>query len=294
MNNIIWAYVENITQEVNNPNSTIDIFERFFYNLVIFFYWMIIQMKFIMLKLTEIICTKYKLIQMKIYESIFGNKKFRLSTPNLFYSVLKDIPNNSHILDFGCGSGICYKNKDTVDLIIKRNHKITGIDINLFAIENFMKNVKTSLLTGKINLKCENIFKAKFEKKFDYVIFSESAPLLENDVFTEVVSYIKYNLLNSTGKIIFINNLVENPQFFVSFIKPKLKYITTLDFGRILTLNEFQNLATEVQMKINIEILDSMTVEEIAMSHNIGFIYKIASKFGFKNYDVKQYKITME
>jgi len=233
-------------------------------------------------------------MKIKIYESTFGNDKFKLSTPNLFYSVLKNIPDNSSILDFGCGSGICYKNKRIMNLIEKKNLLVTGIDIDSFAIDEFKKNLKLSLSTDKINLMCGNILKEQFNKKFNYVIFSESAPLLKKCFISEVISHIKMNLLDSSGKVIFINNLVENPQFFVSFIKPKLKYITTLDFGRVLTIEEFNNLAVANKLKISFEILDSMTVEEIAILYNIGFIYKTISRLGFKNYDVNQYKITME
>ena len=46
-------------------------------------------------------------------------------------------------------------------------------------------------------------------------------------------------------------------------------------------------------MKVNYVLLDSMTIEQIAKYFNIGFIYKIFNTFGFKNYDVNQYKITL-
>ena len=292
LNNYVSNYIQNITETINDP--TVDFVERFFNNIIIFIYWKILYAKITISKLIENIIFLFKLIEIKIYELTFGNTNFKLSTPNLFYSILKDLPNNSKILDFGCGSGISYKKKDTIDLIIKKNHMITGIDINSFAINKFEKKIKFSILDGKINLKCGNIFTEEFNEKFDYVIFSESAPLLTNQFLIKVINHIKHNLLNSNGKIIFINNLVENQQFFVTVIKPKIKYITTLDFGRILTMNEFEKLASDNNMKIKFEVIDSMTVESIAKLFKIDFIYKIVSRFGFKNYDVKEYKITME
>ena len=47
-------------------------------------------------------------------------------------------------------------------------------------------------------------------------------------------------------------------------------------------------------MKVNYVVLDSMTVEQIAKYYNINFFYKIFNFIGLKNYDVIQYKITLE
>lgn len=292
INNMMSNYINYISQEVDRP--TTDTFERFYYNLFIFLYWTIIRIKQLIFNLTSLIRTEWKLKKIQIYELIFGNKNFQLSTPKLFYSVLKEFPESSNILDFGCGSGICYKNIDTKNLIVDYNHKITGIDINKFAINKFQDKINSNSLADKIDLICGDIFTIEINEKFDYVIFSESAPLLSPEFMIQVVNHIKQNLLKAGGKIIFINNLVENPQFITRVIKPKLKYITSIDFGRTIVKNEFEKLALDNQMKVKFELLDSLTVEQIAKFYNITIIYKMFTKFGFKNYDVAQYKITLE
>ena len=291
INKSITNYIEYISVEVNNSKT--ECFERFNYNVVIFCYWTIIRIRQLIFNLIMLLGTEYKLKKIQIYELMFGNKKFPLSTPNLFYSVLKEIPDNSSILDFGCGSGICYRNIDTINLVVKSNYQITGIDIDKLAIEKFQNKINLNSLS-KINLKCGNILDMGFSEKFDYVIFSESAPLLSNEFLINVVAHIKSNLLRVGGKIIFINNLTENPQFITRFIKPKLKYITTIDFGRVVSKNEFNNLALANNMNVNYELLDSMTVEQVAYFYKIGFIYRIFNTWGFKNYDVTQYKITLK
>ena len=292
INNTMTNYVNYISQEVDKP--TTDSFEKFYYNLFIFVYWTILRIKQLIFNLIMLVGVEWKFKKIQIYELMFGNKKFPLSTPNLFYSVLKEIPESSNILDFGCGSGVCYKNINTINLIVKSNHKITGIDINKFAINKFQDKINSNSLADKIELKCGDIFTMEISDKFDYVIFSESAPLLSTEFMIRIVSHIKNNLLRAGGKIIFINNLAENPQFITRVIKPKLKYITTIDFGRVITKDEFDNLALANQMKVKFELLDLMTVEQVAKFYNIRFIYKIFNIFGFKNYDVTQYKITLE
>lgn len=292
INGCIKNQIDHITEEVNKPET--NYFERFSYNVIIFIYWTIIRIRQLIFSLIIVLRNEYKFKKIQIYELIFGNKKFPLSTPNLFYSVLKEIPNNSRILDFGCGSGICYRKIDTIDLVVKSNYKITGIDIDKVAIDKFQNKINSNSLGNKINLICGDIFKMEINEKFDYVIFSESVPLLSGEFLNNLISYIKSNLLQTGGKIIFINNLTENPQSIIKFIKPKIKYITTIDFGRVLSKNEFDNLAKINNMNVTYELLDSMTVEQVANFNNIGFIYKIFNTFGFKNYDVTQYKITLE
>jgi hypothetical protein len=101
-------------------------------------------------------------------------------------------------------------------------------------------------------------------------------------------------LLNENGKIIFINNLVDKPQKITKFLKPKLKYITSIDFGRTLTKLDFDELGYDNNMSVKYELIEKMSVEDISKLYYLNFIYKIFNKFGFKNYDVLQYKITLE
>lgn len=284
-------YIEKITIEVNNP--ALDFVERFLYNFIILVYWTLLQLNTLLKNILIILIFEYKMKKIQIYELIFGNKKFPLSTPNLYLSVLKNIPENSKILDFGCGSGICYRNKETIKLINKSNLSITGIDIDKFALSRFQKKIENNYLNSKVKLLYGDIFTMELPK-FDYFIFSESAPVLPKIFLEKLILHIKNNLLNDDGKIIFINNLVENPQFITKFLKPKLKYFTTIDFGRTLTKDNFEELKNNTNMNVKYEKLESMNITEIANFFNIGFIERIFNKLGFKNYNVEQYKITFQ
>lgn len=291
INNYLHNYINRITLDVANNN--LDFFDKFYYNLIIFIYWTIIQLKNLIVNLIIVLNYEFKMKKIQMYELTFGNKKFPLATPTLFYSVLKNVEPNSKILDFGCGSGICYRNIDTIKLINKYNFKITGIDINKLALSKFQNKIEKNSLNDKINLIYGDILTMEL-KKFDYVIFSESAPLMSMNFLNKVVNHIKENLLNDNGKIIFINNLVENPQVITKFLKPKLKYFTTIDFGRVLTKNEFDEFAKSTNMNVKYELIDKMLVSDIASFYKIKFLFLLFQKFGFKNYEVSQHKITFE
>jgi len=285
------SFINKALMQINNPN--LGLFDRFCYSVVVFTYWLLLQIKKLLLNILYIIKLEYRIKKLKTYELIFGHKNFKLSTPRLFYNVLKDIPANSQVLDFGCGSGICYKNNEIIKLIHNSNLKISGIDIDKHVLLKFKKRIENNILDNKIKLLYGDIFTMELPK-FDYVIFSESAPTMSKDFLKKVIVHIKNNLLTDNGKIIFINNLVENPQFITKFLKPKLKYFTTINFGRTLNKEEFENLKNDINMNVKFEIIDSMQVSEIATFFYLGYLFKILNKFGYKNYDVKEYKITFE
>lgn len=288
---IIDDYIKNASQKINKPNLVF--FEKFYYNVIIFTYWSLLQLKNLLSNILFILKMEYKMIKIKTNESIFGNKKFLLSTPNLFKNTLENIPKNSNILDFGCGSGICYKDNEVIKTIYKSNLNISGIDIDKYSLIKFKKRIESNMLNNKIKLFYGDILTIDLPK-YDYIIFSESAPLMSKELLRKVVLHMKNNLLNKNGKIIFINNLIENPQLIIKILKPNLKYFTKINFGRTLNKEEFDNLKNVLNMNVKYEKIASMPISEIASFFYLGYVYKLFNKLGFKNYDVEQYKITFE
>ena len=228
-----------------------------------------------------------------IYDHFFGNPEFKLSTPNLFYYSLKNIEPNSRILDFGCGNGICYSNQLIKDVIKKNNLKIDGIDIDKIYINRCLERIEKDKLGSNINVKLQDIFKYKVENdlKFDYIILSESAPLLSEDFLNLILKYMIKYLLKPNGKIIFINNLTENSSPMVMKLKPMLKYVCMIDFGRILTKKEFIKLADEFNLNVEFNLIAKMNVNSILSFFNMSWTFYIWNLLGVDNYDVEQYEI---
>lgn len=229
-----------------------------------------------------------------MYIKFFGNPQFPLATPKLFFHVLKTLEQNSQILDFGCGNGICYLDSKNLSLIKKLNIKITGIDIDTHAINILKNKIKKENLSHWINVQSVNIFENNFKNKFNYVIASESAPMLTNNFIIKLITYIKINLLHPNGKIIFINNIDDDSSKVFKFLKPKLKYFTGVDFGRSMTKQDFQYICEQTNTNLKFSLIEEMTVKSIAKFYKIKFIYDIFHLFGFSNYKVCQYKIILD
>ncbi len=229
-----------------------------------------------------------------IYDSFFGDLTFKLSTPNLFFKTITNIPSNSRILDLGCGNGICYNNSKIHELIIKNNLQITGIDIDPTYIKYCKERIYNNNLTNNVEILLQNIFDHKVCKKYDYVIFSESAPLMSEIFLNEITNFVITNLLVDNGKIIFINNLNEDPNYIVKFLKPLLKYIIHVDFGRILQKKDFENLAKSLNLTVNFKLISSLDAENTSKYLGMYFLYRFFNIFGLLcNYDIEQYEITI-
>ena len=227
------------------------------------------------------------------YDYFFGNANFKLSTPNLYNYSISKLPNNSKILDFGCGNGICYKNDNVINTIKNKNLQIIGIDIDEIYIKQCSERIIISNLEDNVSIKLMNIFDYEIDEdknKFDYVIFSESAPLLSNQLLLNIIKYIDYNLIKKDGKIIFINNLtdVKSP---MKKYKPYLKYISLIDFGRLLSFDEFFNISNVMNKNVSTNLIASMTFKDVLSFFNLSYLYYIAKLFGITDYNIEQYEI---
>ena len=235
----------------------------------------------------------FNYIYSKIYDYFFGDDKFRLATPNLYNYTINKLNNNSKVLDFGCGNGICYNNIKVIENIKNKNLKVIGIDIDKIYINECNNRITNNHLQDYIETKLINIFDYKLddnEEKFDYAIFSESAPVIPSELLFDFVNYINNNLIKENGQIIFINNLSQENNKMKN-IKPYIKYISLIDFGILLTENDFIKMGNKLNKNIIINLIDSMKITEILSYFYLNLLYPILYLCGITNYEVEQYEI---
>lgn len=267
----------------------------YFYNYLMIFQMNIWILYFSYCYFNKYLNYKYILDQIytNMYEHFLGNPNFRLSTIMLFLNTIKKVKPNSKVLDFGCGSGTYYSNQEVISEIKELNLKIKGIDIDPVYIEKCKNRIIKNNLEENINISLCDIFDYKIENekdKFDYIIFSESAPLLSKELLVSITEYINYNLLSEDGKIIFINNLIENEDYMKKY-KPLLKYFTMIEFGRVLKAQEFKDLSRRLDKNIQFNLVDKMSVKEILSFFKLNMLLILFKSIGVKNYNVEQYEI---
>ena len=172
-------------------------------------------------------------------------------TSILYKKFLKKIPENSTVLDIGIGNA--YALIQNSDILVNKNIKIIGLDIDVTSINIANKFIKEQNLDEFINVECVNIYDYKKEDKFDYIYFSNSYSVIPG--IHEMMKYVCDNLLSDNGAIIVSTTLDNRTNYFKEVIKPKMKQILfDIDFGQHIVLENFINDMTKNNLIIkNIE-----------------------------------------
>lgn len=183
-------------------------------------------------------------ITSKIYNFWLDNKIY--SNSNLYKEIFKNIPKNSKILEVGIGTGVYLT--ECANIIKEKNISIDGIDINKDYIKSCKNEIKKNNLDKYVKAHIEDLLKYKIDK-FDYILFVQTYPVIDNMIMNRMLNYLK-NSPSKDAEIIFVHNLVDNKNTFKEYIKPKMKYIIGIDFGKLETHDNFDKFLTQNNMYV--------------------------------------------
>jgi len=163
-------------------------------------------------------------------------------TNECYRNALDYFSNGSTILDVGIGNGIMIETFHS--LIKSKTLKITGIDIDGDYLKHCRKLIKKYQLEDYIEVYHGSVESYDPVKKrcFDFVLFGMSFMLLSDQQL--VLNRIK-DWLKPGGEIVFVQTMYKERARLVDIIKPKLKYLTTIDFGKATYERDFFALLNE-------------------------------------------------
>nr|WP_291319853.1 class I SAM-dependent methyltransferase [Desulfonatronospira sp.] len=151
-------------------------------------------------------------------------------------------PDNSVILDVGIGNGVMLKKNH--GLIKKKNLRITGLDINKYYLEHCKKLIDGYNLQDQVQVLHQSVitYNPPHEGYFDYVFFGMSFMLMDDQkaVLERAKKWVKPH-----GEVIFFQTMFKNRSKFMEFVKPRLKFLTTVDFGKVTYEKDFYALLDE-------------------------------------------------
>ena len=220
------------------------------------------------------------------YDILF-HESIPISTQWGFYEILKKLPKNSTVLDVGIGSCIYLKNQKVIKLIKDKNIKIHGIDIDERAIPVCKERISKNKLEKYVSVQIMDLLDVT--KKYDYVTFLESFPVISNELFIKFIKHAQ----NITNKhILLYHNLIQDQEYsflFHIFKNYILHYITFNDFGKLTTVSKMKNILTQQSKidpdKISMKVLIKSTYKEIIP------LFNYIPYYG--NKEIKQYLITI-
>ena len=143
---------------------------------------------------------------------------------------------HSRILDVGIGNGTMIQHYH--GLIKSKGLQITGIDINRNYLKHCARLIDLWQLEDNIKIFSESVenYTPPEQGYFDFILFSMSFMLFKDQLL--VLDRIR-SLLKPEGKVIFFQTMFKKKSLIMELIKPRLKYVTTIDFGRVTYENDF-------------------------------------------------------
>ena len=171
-------------------------------------------------------------------------------TEKWYREVLLELPNGSTLLDIGIGTGGALLR--CTDILVEKDLKVVGIDIDAAYVEAGKEAILSKGMDDRISIGVVSVYDAK-EKVVelmkqlsgsedpsggivDAAYFSGSFSLLPDPVKAlQLVSDIVKVKDGEKGKIFITQTYQRKTPFFLPYVKPLLKYATTIDFGQLVT-----------------------------------------------------------
>ncbi len=169
------------------------------------------------------------------------------TTNECYRNSLHHVPDGSRLLDVGIGNGIMLESFHP--LIKAKRLRITGIDIDANYLKHCEELIRKHQLAESIDV-CHAAAESYCPPQkgcFDNVLFCLSFMLLRDQ---RAVLQRARDWLKPGGQLIFAQAIFRKRSRLVDLVKPKLKYLTTIDFGRAIYEKDFFTLLEETGLAI--------------------------------------------
>jgi alpha-N-acetylglucosaminidase len=168
-------------------------------------------------------------------------------TDGCYRNVFDYVRPGSRVLDVGIGNGAMIKRYHGT--IVARELRIVGLDINPHYLAHCEKLVRAYRLTDRIDVLERSVeeYAPAGAPCFDYILFSMSFMLMRDQraVLTRVLPW-----LTPGGELIFVQTMFRERSRWLELIKPNLKYLTTIDFGRVTYESAFFSLLRGAELTV--------------------------------------------
>lgn len=175
-----------------------------------------------------------------IYDALI----LRLTT-RWYAAVLERLPEEAALLDVGVGTaGALAANAETVR---RKGLRITGIDIDADYIDRAQRRLVEESLCAHAEARLESIYN-HHGGPYDAIYFSASFMLLP-----EPKRALRHctALLTPGGRLYFTQTIQQRPSPGMEWLKPMLKRLTSIDFGRVTYEEEFKAQLAAADLRLD-------------------------------------------
>jgi SAM-dependent methyltransferase len=170
-----------------------------------------------------------RIIRSFIYDTLI----LRL-TSRWYAEVLRRVPEGATVLDVGIGTAGALLAND--DLAKRKCLRVVGIDIDADYVARAQQRLRDSSLAGLAEVRLESVYDHQ-GGPYDAVYFSGSFMLLPEP--EQALRHCRA-LLNPGGRMLFTLTIQKQPARWMEILKPMLKRVTSIDFGRVTYEDDFR------------------------------------------------------
>ncbi len=169
-------------------------------------------------------------------------------TDGCYGSCLPVFPPAARVLDVGIGNGEMIKTYH--ELIRSKRLSTTGLDVNRDYLAQCKRLIDAYTLHEYIRTELTPVeaYAPPADGCFDCILFSMSFMLLKDPRL--VLRRIR-PWLAPGGQVVFVQTMFRNGSRLLDFVKPRLKYLTTVDFGRAIYEQDFLALLRSEGLQIS-------------------------------------------
>lgn len=176
-------------------------------------------------------------------------------TSKWYQKVLCSVPPGSRILDVGIGTGSALV--ANADILREKHITVVGVDYDAAYIRKCQDLITLGGLSDYISATCCSFYDYQDEERFDHVYFSGSFMILP-----DAVEALRHGLRllkdDTNGRLYFTQTFELERNTFLEKIKPALTYITSIDFGRVTYVEDFEKVLQEA----GVVVMSSTRIED--------------------------------
>ncbi|WP_349264141.1 class I SAM-dependent methyltransferase [Longimicrobium sp.] len=155
-------------------------------------------------------------------------------TSRWYAEVLRRVPAGAALLDVGIGTaGALLANANVVE---RKQLRVTGLDVDADYVQRARRRLQDSAIAGRVEVRLESVYDHR-GGPYGAVYFSGSFMLLP-----EPERALRHcaALLEPDGRIYFTQTFQTRRVRWMETLKPLLKRVTTIDFGRVTYEDDFR------------------------------------------------------
>jgi len=185
----------------------------------------------------------------EVYTAFFNANASPVATPHAFLKILARVPAGGRVLDVGVGSGVYLEYDKVRELIRERKLIVDGVDISAPNVAICQDRIKKHGLGANFSAICQDVRTLEGATgKYDAILFMESFPVMSKELFLDIFRKVQPFAKPRTGINYLYHNLGDRKKLgalgvaFGRISKPTMKLFLGIDFGRLTTQDEMDEL----------------------------------------------------